>query len=408
MTKKEVVKTLAELLGGPVYIVGGYVRDMLLGAEAGDVDIASAFLPEEVAAAVDDRFSVCTVNKRLGTLKITCHVDGSYYEHTTFRVDSYPQSGRHSPLETRFTSSIEEDSLRRDFTVNAVYYDVVSDSYVDPRGGIRDILSKTIRTADRPEKVFGEDGLRLMRLARFVAELGFDVDGETLDAATNNVRLLEDISADRIWGEFQKLLCADTKHPSFKLKNAVGKGLETLRKIGALEVLFPGFRADETFMKVQRHIDELPVYARFAAMFLGQDEKSVSKWLSTSRCPKEVLRCANSLLRAANKKIRTKRQAAEVVVENGKLVPEICAFKRLLNDENAADLLANVYGFVIDNNLPFCAKELLIDGNDLVNIGICQTKRSAALKELLVRSALGLVEPTREKQLETLRRIADD
>lgn len=241
------VELLGRLLSTKAYIVGGCVRNRLLGLDVSDVDVASAALPKEVIEKASPAFSGVLVNERLGTVKLTSKNSGAVYEHTTFRVDSYPKSGRHLPKAVRFTSNLEEDALRRDFTVNALYFEPESKTVIDPTGGIKDLQRKLLRAADRPEKVFGEDGLRIMRLARFSAELGFSPEEKTFAAAKNNVRLLSDVSKDRIWPELEKIFASSEKYPTVSGDNAVKRGLEVLEKLGALSVLFPNFSANEGY-----------------------------------------------------------------------------------------------------------------------------------------------------------------
>lgn len=126
------IELLGRLLSTKAYIVGGCVRNRLMGLDVSDVDVASAALPKEVIEKASPAFSGVLVNERLGTVKLTSKNSGSVYEHTTFRVDSYPKSGRHLPKAVRFTSNLEEDALRRDFTVNALYFEPQSKTVIDP------------------------------------------------------------------------------------------------------------------------------------------------------------------------------------------------------------------------------------------------------------------------------------
>lgn len=183
--------------------------------------------------------------QKLGTVKILSREDRRFQaEYTTFRIDSYPvNSGAHTPSDVIFTRDIEKDTLRRDFTVNAIYYSIDTAEYVDYTGGIPDLYKHVLRTTQSPEKVFSEDGLRILRMVRIAAELGFDIDEETLDGAKKSVHLLKDISGERKREEFLKILRADRKYPSDRTKDSEVKALRVLDEIGALEYILPGISA---------------------------------------------------------------------------------------------------------------------------------------------------------------------
>ena len=166
----------------PLYAVGGCVRDELLGREVYDIDLTSACLQEQAESfALKAGMRVSLGSKRLGTVIIK---GKSSYEYTPFRVDSYPAgSGVHKPTQVRFTQDIQEDARRRDFTVNALYRNISTGETVDLLGGEEDLKNRLLRAVDDPMRVLGEDGLRIMRLYRFVSTLGFDAEEETERAA---------------------------------------------------------------------------------------------------------------------------------------------------------------------------------------------------------------------------------
>lgn len=189
----------------PLYAVGGCVRDELLGREVYDIDLTSACLQEQAESfALKAGMRVSLGSKRLGTVIIK---GKSSYEYTPFRVDSYPAgSGVHKPAQVRFTQDIQEDARRRDFTVNALYRNVSTGETVDLLGGEEDLKNRLLRAVDDPMRVLGEDGLRIMRLYRFVSTLGFDAEEKTERAACAKSPLLNDIAPERIRVELDKLL----------------------------------------------------------------------------------------------------------------------------------------------------------------------------------------------------------
>lgn len=226
------LKRLAKLFPPerPLYAVGGCVRDEILGREVFDIDLTSACLQEEAekyAKAAGMR--VLLGSKRLGTVMIKGEKS---YEYTPFRVDSYPAgSGVHKPASVRFTEDMEEDARRRDFTVNALYYDILGGDTLDLLGGKADLDARLLRAVDDPRRVLGEDGLRIMRLYRFVAVLGFSAEEKTAAAAREMSGLLGDIAPERIRVELDKLLAGE--HAAEGLRGLIG--------CGAMRVIMPEF-----------------------------------------------------------------------------------------------------------------------------------------------------------------------
>lgn len=173
------LKELAYSCDFPLYVVGGTCREYLSSSFPlkADYDICAPVVPEVFAEAAEKLgFESTAVYKNTGTVKMKA--EGQDYEFTSFRSDKYVR-GMHTPAKIYFTDDINLDARRRDFTCNAVYYDIKSDEFVDPLGGIDDIKRKCVRTVAPADKVFGEDGLRLMRLAR--------VCGETASSPTKRV-----------------------------------------------------------------------------------------------------------------------------------------------------------------------------------------------------------------------------
>lgn len=234
------MQKLAALLPKPLYVTGGFVRNRLLGLPATDSDVCSALTPEEVRAALaGSDFLVRAVYPRTGTVLLEDAADGSRLEYTAFRTERYADGGAHTPCEVRFGCTLEEDALRRDFTVNAIYCDCLSGEPIDPTGGLADLKSRTIRTVTAPETVFGSDGLRLLRMVRFCAQLAFSPEEHTYKAAISFLKNLADISLERKADEFLKITDADRKYPS--LNNADGhlRGIRMLMDTGMMEYLLP-------------------------------------------------------------------------------------------------------------------------------------------------------------------------
>ncbi len=218
----EILRVL-ETGGYEAFVVGGCVRDSLLGRNPNDWDITTSARPEEVKALF--RRTIDTGLKH-GTVTILRH--GEAYEVTTYRIDGEYLDGRH-PSDVTFTASLEEDLKRRDFTINAMAYSE-SAGLKDFFGGLSDLEKGVIRAVGDPAKRFGEDALRIMRAVRFAAQLDYDVDPETVRAMKELAPTLSRISAERIAAELEKTILSP--HPE-KLRMA--------RECGITAVILPEF-----------------------------------------------------------------------------------------------------------------------------------------------------------------------
>lgn len=184
--------------GYEAYIVGGCVRDSILGRQPQDWDITTSALPEETKSLFPHTFDTGIQH---GTITVVRNKVN--YEITTYRVDGEYHDGRH-PDSVRFTPNLREDLLRRDFTMNAIAYHP-EEGFQDPFSGREDIARGLIRGVGVPAKRFQEDALRMLRCVRFAAQLGFAVEEETQNAMVENAALIEKISAERIHEELDKL-----------------------------------------------------------------------------------------------------------------------------------------------------------------------------------------------------------
>lgn len=198
------IKSILDRLDGAgfdAYVVGGSLRDALLGRDANDWDIASSALPDEVISLFSDKHVIPTGLKH-GT--VTVISDGEPVEITTFRIDGEYSDLRH-PESVSFARRVEDDLARRDFTVNAMAYNEKR-GLVDLFGGQHDLKSKIIRCVGDPEKRFQEDALRIMRAFRFASQLGFEIHPDTLNAAHKMGGGLESVARERIGAEFLRLI----------------------------------------------------------------------------------------------------------------------------------------------------------------------------------------------------------
>lgn len=190
-----------ESFGHRADIVGGPVRDFLLGRSPEDYDITTDATPDRVKAVFSGDRTVDTGIKH-GTVSLILR--GIFYEITTYRVDGEYKDSRH-PDSVSFTDKLSDDLARRDFTMNAVCYNP-RDGFTDPYGGRDDISERIIRAVGDPEKRFSEDALRILRAIRFASVLGFEIESTTRQAVFDKKDLLTKVSAERIYTEWKKLL----------------------------------------------------------------------------------------------------------------------------------------------------------------------------------------------------------
>lgn len=188
--------------GYEAYAVGGCIRDMLLGKTPADYDITTSAEPEVVKSLF--RRTIDTGIKH-GTVTVMLKDKG--YEITTYRIDGIYEDGRH-PLEVTFTKSLKEDLLRRDFTINAMAYND-EDGLQDPFNGQQDLKDGIIRCVGNPMERFSEDALRMMRAVRFSAQLGYEIEEETLKAVKQLADTIKAVSMERIQVELTKLLVSN-------------------------------------------------------------------------------------------------------------------------------------------------------------------------------------------------------
>lgn len=435
----EKIKELAKACPFPLYVAGGAVRDYLAGYKnAADWDLAAPVSADAFGqAAQKSGFTVQSVYKNTGTVNVS-HGDVKI-EFTSFRTDVYNR-GEHAPRDVKFTEKLEEDAKRRDFRCNAVYYDIKEGKFADPLNGIADIRNKIISTTREADEVFSEDGLRLMRLARQAAQLGFTPDLPTLFGAKFNASLIGKISVERIWTELMLILHADEK---YRVPYAQYNGLKVLESTEVLDYILPELylgkgmaqRSDFHDHDVLEHSLRTVKYAdaRIRLAALLHDVGKPYCYLQTGRyhrhetegariaqdilarlkAPKKTAEVTVRLVRthmydlnnqASEKKIRA------FIVENYDIYPLILLIKQADYSGCKDDLAVcptvrkwtNIYDKMKAAGAPFTIGELALDGNDLTgavtprNIGIIlralllQCAKNPALnrKEYLLREAV--------------------
>jgi len=262
------LQAAVEAIVEPVYLVGGSVRDLLMGRSCEDYDFATSRTPDEVEAAVRVAGRrPHLVGKRFGT--VAFKIEGHLVEVTTFRAESYTEGSRRP--EVTYLDDLGDDLARRDFTINAIA--LHGEALIDPHGGRADIEARLIRCVGDPGERFAEDPLRLLRAARFASQLGFEVEPATHEAMRRNASRILSVARERRAAELGKLLTA----------TGVAAGLRLLAETHLLRYLLPELQplsVSAGWEAVLARIESSPAQpaARWAALlrdvatpFLGAD-----------------------------------------------------------------------------------------------------------------------------------------
>ncbi|WP_328537831.1 CCA tRNA nucleotidyltransferase [Streptomyces sp. NBC_00344] len=222
-----------EEAGFRLALVGGSVRDALLGRLGNDLDFTTDARPEAVLKLVRPwADAVWEVGIAFGT--VGCQKDGYLVEVTTYRSEAYDRTSRKP--EVSYGDFIEEDLVRRDFTVNAMAVALPEKVFIDPHGGVADLAARVLRTPGTPEESFSDDPLRMMRAARFAAQLDFDVDPEVVRAMKAMSERIEIVSAERVRDEFNKLMLSTNPRKGLALLVDTGLAERVLPELPALRL----------------------------------------------------------------------------------------------------------------------------------------------------------------------------
>ncbi len=343
------------------YIVGGCVRDYIMGIEPHDYDITTSALPEDVK-----RIFKHTVDTGIKHGTVTVVIDKIGYEITTYRIDGEYKDNRH-PEEVIFTDRLSGDLSRRDFTVNAIAYNDLK-GYVDLFGGIDDINSKIIRGVGDPEKRFQEDALRMMRAVRFSAQLDFAIEENTLRALKDNADLIEHISIERIREEFFRLILSDHN-----------ERLDILINSGMTEHFLPEILDKKIdYSKLNKLSRDIAV--RLGYLFYGIESDNVNKIMKRLKADNKSIAAVTLISKYSDyiiDDLYSMRKLVSLAGENiSRVIEVICAVKNN-ESESAFNMLDAVKG-------DCCSlKELKLCGNDLLNIGIRGKKIGENLSKAL-------------------------
>jgi putative nucleotidyltransferase with HDIG domain len=257
----EIVRTLRER-GYQGYLVGGCVRDLLLGREPTDYDVATDATPQQVMRIFPETFAV---GAQFGVVLVptpseTSSVQNRVVEVATFRSDVSYSDGRH-PDEVRFSRDPMEDVRRRDFTINGLLLDPMTNEVLDFVGGREDLKAGIIRTIGEPEHRFTEDKLRMLRAVRFAARFEYKIDPATMAAARRLAPQIHQVSLERVRGELTKMLTEGRAKRAFEMLDESGLLKEVLPEVSAMKGVEqpPQFHPEgDVFVHTLLLLDKLP------------------------------------------------------------------------------------------------------------------------------------------------------
>ncbi len=351
--------------GFEAYLVGGCVRDMLMGIPPHDYDITTSAPPEAILTLFEK-----TVPTGIKHGTVTVINGGIAAEVTTYRADG-DYADHRRPMSVTFVKSLKEDLARRDFTVNAIAYNK-DEGIKDFFGGTEDINNKILRAVGEPEKRFTEDSLRILRLFRFASVLEFTPENETLNAALKCAPLLESISAERISSEVRKAI--NGKKPA---------ALKPLTDIKGLE--FIGIKAPDYSKIIPLQGEGL---ALFGFLYSSTDNLiSALEFLKPSNKEKKLYQNILTLL-----SLPLPQSKAEIKEMLFKTDP--CSVEKYLYFKNSyfgtdTQNAFNMLREIAENGEPYRISDLKIGGKNLINMGVSGEKIGETLeylRELVVRN----------------------
>lgn len=432
---KKIIELFTES-GKQIFAVGGAVRDYLMKRQSDDIDFATDALPfQTINILKSANIDYYSTGLRHGT--VTAVVEGVSFEITTFRKDGEYYDSRH-PENVNFLPAIEEDLARRDFTVNAIAYSPKS-GIIDLFGGSEDIDNKLIRTVGDADRRFNEDALRILRALRFSSVLNFEIEEKTSESILKNKELLKNVSSERIFSEFSKLLCGKNVYNVLeKYKSVFAVFIPEIKdSIGFPQ--YNKYHIYDVYTHICKSVENAPciLEIRLALYFhdLGKpfckttdcnmtDHFYGHPEISSEICKKALIRlkCKSSMISDVSEliyyhdstvlpakknlkrwlskigEVQLKRlidvKISDMKAHNPDLVFE--AIERLESTKSMID------GIIFDNEC-FSVKDLAVNGNDLINLGYKGKEIGLELSYLLNLVIDEKTENTRDALLKVLK-----
>lgn len=390
----EICETL-NLAGYQAYLVGGCVRDLLLGTKPKDWDITSDAPPKEVMKIFK---KTIPTGLQHGTVTVVLG-EGieNHFEVTTFRVEGEYSDGRR-PEEVTFVKNVEEDLARRDLTINAIAFDPISDQIIDPFGGFDDLNNKIIRAVGDPEARFQEDGLRIMRAVRFSARFKYNIENETFQGMKTSIETLKKVSKERIKDELCKILM--TPNPTY--------GISVLRGCGALEIACPYLCSSPPYFHFVSKLGKCQgdLETKIAFMYGNCMIQSVSNELISLKFSNKEIKRVSFLLDLLDKYLILEDEESDLTyknfiafIKNQSPDPYIYTVSQFIHLTEAMGLPFTNMVVKYKELIILSRKEMVLNGDDLLAAGITAGPK---IKEALDKCYLEILKNPEQNSKEYL------
>ena len=358
------IAKILEDKGYKAYLVGGCVRDYILGRKINDVDITTDATPDQIQEVYKD-YRQIDFGKKFGTIKIL-H-DDEEFEITTFRIEDDYKDNRH-PSSVKFSKDIDDDLKRRDFTINAMT--LRNKNIYDPFNGKADIDKKLIRAVGNPEERIREDALRMLRAVRFSIQLDFDIEEELKIAIINNKDRLDDIARERIHDELNKMLITNPYRTITILKD-----VELLDKVFP----FPVMRFNELKLAPK------DLYTIYGILFITNNENLVEKVLEALKYSHSDISNIESIVKSYKEnlsKYDIRKAILDIGLENTKRVIDI---HYILNED---EKVKKTFEEILKDDIPKEKKDIAINGHDLKKLGFDQGEELGVMLKIIEKEIL--------------------
>jgi tRNA nucleotidyltransferase (CCA-adding enzyme) len=418
------VMNLLEKSGYKGFIVGGCIRDFLLDHKPKDFDLTTNATPIEMIDCFK-AFTIIETGIKHGT--ITVIIEGMPIEITTYRTESNYSDHRH-PDEVLFTNDIKEDLKRRDFTMNAIAYHS-KDGLIDPYHGQKDIEKRLIRSVGNPEERFNEDPLRILRGIRFASILGFKIEEKTQKAMEDKKEQLDSVSGERIGSEVTKLICGDyIKQVMRDQVGILGKVIPELLEDNNNSFADPK-KSQKSILHIGNGLETIAgeEVLRYTLLFYyienllhhGDSIEIAKKRLWALRRDKRTIFEVSHLLSNMNEPIKKNKSDIKswlnclseplflkmLEVKRGVALGEMPINQKELKSN---DEIRRIVHEIIINNECYLRKQLNINGNDLMSIGIESGKRMGQLFDQLLEAVINEeIENKKEPLLKKAKEISN-
>lgn len=402
--------------GFEAYVVGGCVRDSIMGIPPHDWDICTSALPEQIIEVFSD-LKVIPTGLKHGTVTVVLY--GDEYEITTYRIDGEYSDNRH-PEAVEFVKDLKLDLMRRDFTINALAYNHKS-GIIDYFNGVEDIHNKVIRCVGNPNDRFSEDALRIMRAIRFATRFGFEIEQETRKSLFTHQSLLRNISAERINSELTKTL----QHITFETN--VGLLVDMMTLLTEVVPEFGGCDIQKISVRLLRSISDIEV--RLALLF-DFDDNDIENVLYRLRFSNYLFKSVTTIVKYG-RRIMNDRNQLEIVKESiscneydktdyyeVRLLHDIghklstwsilYTYSFFDKDDNDnQDILRALFLKTIRCEIPYRLADLQVKGNDLISLGYNGKEIGNVLNTLLDMVMRQTVPNDRDKLIQVAKSIKE-